>query len=62
MFDIDRYLDDLIRNCQTVFGERLLYVGLQGSYLKGRGPGGQRYRRDGDPGPVHRGGYGCVSG
>ena len=35
MFDIDRYLDDLIRNCQTVFGERLLYVGLQGSYLRG---------------------------
>ena len=35
MFDIDSYLDDLIRECQAVFGERLLYVGLQGSYMRG---------------------------
>ena len=35
MFDLDRYLNDLISNCRTVFGDRLLYVGLQGSYLRG---------------------------
>ena len=31
MFDLDKYLTDLIRNCRSAFGERLLYVGLQGS-------------------------------
>ena len=35
MFDLDRYLNDLILNCRTAFGDRLLYVGLQGSYLRG---------------------------
>ena len=35
MFDLDSYLDDLIRHCQAAFGDRLLYVGLQGSYLRG---------------------------
>lgn len=35
MFDVVSYLDDLIRHCQAAFGERLLYVGLQGSYLRG---------------------------
>ena len=35
MFDLDNYLDDLISNCRTGFGDRLLYVGLQGSYLRG---------------------------
>ena len=35
MFDLDSYLDDLIRHCHAAFGERLLYVGLQGSYLRG---------------------------
>ena len=35
MFDLDSYLNDLISNCQAAFGERLLYVGLQGSYLRG---------------------------
>ena len=35
MFDLDHYLHDLILNCRTAFGERLLYVGLQGSYLRG---------------------------
>ena len=35
MFDLDGYLNDLISNCRTAFGDRLLYVGLQGSYLRG---------------------------
>ena len=35
MFDLDSYLNDLISNCRTAFGDRLLYVGLQGSYLRG---------------------------
>ena len=35
MFDLDNYLNDLISNCQTAFGDRLLYVGLQGSWLRG---------------------------
>ena len=35
MFDLDKYLNDLISNCRAAFGERLLYVGLQGSYLRG---------------------------
>ena len=35
MFDLDKYLADLIMNCRSAFGERLLYMGLQGSYLRG---------------------------
>ena len=35
MFDLDSYLNSLILSCRAVFGERLLYVGLQGSYLCG---------------------------
>ena len=35
MFDLDSYLNDLISSCRTAFGDRLLYVGLQGSYLRG---------------------------
>ena len=35
MFDLCKYLHDLILNCQSAFGERLLYMGLQGSYLRG---------------------------
>ena len=35
MFDLQQYLNDLILNCRSVFGDRLLYVGLQGSYLRG---------------------------
>ena len=35
MFDLDGYLSDLISKCRTRFGDRLLYVGLQGSYLRG---------------------------
>ena len=35
MVDIDQYLKDLISECKTAFSEKLLYVGLQGSYLRG---------------------------
>ncbi len=35
MFDLDNYLHDLMMNCRTAFGERLLYMGLQGSWLRG---------------------------
>ena len=35
MFEINSYLHDLILECRTTFGDRLLYVGLQGSYLRG---------------------------
>ena len=35
MFDLDKYLADLILNCRSVFRERLLYMGLQGSWLRG---------------------------
>ena len=35
MFDLNKYLADLVLNCQSAFGERLLYIGLQGSYLRG---------------------------
>ena len=35
MFDLDSYLNALILSCRAAFGERLLYVGLQGSYLRG---------------------------
>ncbi len=35
MFDLDSYLNALILSCRAAFGERLLYLGLQGSYLRG---------------------------
>ena len=35
MFDLDKYLADLILNCRSAFGERLLYMGLQGNWLRG---------------------------
>lgn len=35
MFDLDGYLDHLISSCRAAFGKRLLYVGLQGSWLRG---------------------------
>ena len=35
MFDLNKYLDDLILDSRSFFGERLLYIGLQGSYLRG---------------------------
>ncbi len=39
MFDLNEYLQDLISNCREVFGPRLLYIGLQGSYLRGEAHG-----------------------
>lgn len=35
MIDLNTYLHDLIAACKEAFPERLLYVGLQGSYLRG---------------------------
>ena len=35
MIDLDKYLDNLIGECRNAFGDRLLYAGLQGSYLRG---------------------------
>ena len=35
MIDLDSYLNALILSCRAAFGERLLYVGLQGSWLRG---------------------------
>ena len=35
MIDPDAYLKELIVSCRAAFDERLLYVGLQGSYLRG---------------------------
>ena len=34
-FNIDNYLEKLISRCKDSFGERLVYAGLQGSYLCG---------------------------
>ncbi len=34
-FDLDAYLRSLLSECQSVFGNKLLYIGLQGSYLRG---------------------------
>ena len=39
MFDLERYLNELISRCRESFGDRLLYVGLQGSYLRGEANG-----------------------
>ena len=39
MFDLDSYMNALILSCRAAFGERLLYVGLQGSYLRGEALG-----------------------
>ena len=35
MFDLENYLQKLIGECKNTFRERLLYVGLQGSYMRG---------------------------
>ena len=35
MVDIDQYLKNLIAECKNAFSDRPLYVGLQGSYLRG---------------------------
>ena len=34
MFDVEAYIQNLIGECKNVFAERLLYVGLQGSYMR----------------------------
>ncbi len=34
MFQLEKYINDLICECKNIFEERLLYVGLQGSYLR----------------------------
>ena len=35
MFDLDKYMKNYLDEAKAVYGERLLYVGLQGSYLRG---------------------------
>lgn len=35
MLRIDEYINELIDTLKEVFGERLVYIGLQGSYLRG---------------------------
>ncbi|MCR5541745.1 MAG: nucleotidyltransferase domain-containing protein [Ruminococcus sp.] len=35
MLILEDYLDKLINECKVVYGERLVYLGLQGSYLRG---------------------------
>lgn len=35
MFDVDQYLGTLLAECIAGFGGRLLYMGLQGSYMRG---------------------------
>ena len=35
MFELYEYLQELISQCRSAFGGRLMYVGLQGSYLRG---------------------------
>ena len=35
MFVLNDYLQNLIEKCRAIFGARLLYIGLQGSYLRG---------------------------
>lgn len=34
MLRIDEYIDELINTLKDAFGERLMYIGLQGSYLR----------------------------
>lgn len=34
MLRIDKYIDELIILLKHAFGERLMYIGLQGSYLR----------------------------
>lgn len=35
MFDLNGYLQKLLTECRIAFRDRLLYVGLQGSYMRG---------------------------
>lgn len=39
MIDINRYIAELTEKLENTFAERLLYVGLQGSYLRGEANG-----------------------
>lgn len=50
MIDVDAYLCKVTGLLQHTFGTRLIYVGLQGSYLRGEAHGKQRYRCDGGAG------------
>lgn len=34
MFEIDEYMEELIERLKEAFGDRLAYIGLQGSYLR----------------------------
>ena len=34
MFDVEEYIKKLISECKNAFAERLLYIGLQGSYMR----------------------------
>lgn len=34
MFDVDAYLEKLTGACEAAFGDRLLYLGLQGSFMR----------------------------
>ncbi len=40
MFRIEEYIEGLTAELQACFGERLLYLGLQGSYLRGEATAG----------------------
>ena len=35
MLDVDKYLQKLMGACKNAFGDRLVYAGLQGSYMRG---------------------------
>ena len=35
MLDVENYLQKLIGACKNAFGDRLVYAGLQGSYMRG---------------------------
>ncbi len=35
MIDYEKYIEQLTKDLQESIGERLIYVGLQGSYLRG---------------------------
>ena len=35
MINIDNYIESFLKEAKAVYGERLVYVGLQGSYLRG---------------------------
>ena len=35
MFQAEKYLQEITTSMKEAFGQRLLYVGLQGSYMRG---------------------------